>query len=272
MSIAPRLLVFDSGLGGLSVHHAIRDLMPRAETVYVADDAAFPYGDLADLALVERVHHVMAQLIPELTPDLVVIACNTASTLVLPDLRASFTVPFVGTVPAIKPAAAQSQSRRIAILATPGTIKRDYTQSLIHEFAGNCEVILHAPSLLALRAEQVFEGGSVSDAELLADIAPCFVDQDGRRTDTIVLGCTHYPLLIERLEALAPWPVNWIDPAPAIARRAQTVLVTCPETVGRVPAVHRHMFLNTGDAALYQRLQVPLIDCGFTHGELRPVL
>lgn len=271
MTSKQRLLVFDSGLGGLTVHKALRDILRQAETVYVADDAAFPYGELADHALIERVCDVMGHLIPAFQPDLVVIACNTASTLVLPDLRSRFDVPFVGTVPAIKPAAEASLSRRIAILATPATAKRDYTQSLIREFAGDCDVILHAPALMAKRAEQVFEGGFVRDSDLQADIAPCFVEDDGRRTDTVVLGCTHYPLLLERFRALSPWPVNWIDPAPAIARRAEALLAPLKVTGERAEMQSPHLFINTGADDLYDRLRGPLAGYGFTTGELRPV-
>ena len=271
MRAPPRLLVFDSGLGGLTVHRALRDQLPDAQTRYVADDAAFPYGDLADPVLVDRVIRVMGELIPDYQPDLVVIACNTASTLVLPALRAQFGVPFVGTVPAIKPAAKASQTRRIAILATPATIKRDYTQSLIHEFADGCDVILHAPPLLAERAETVFSGGFVSDAELSDDIWPCFVDQDGRRTDMIVLGCTHFPLLLDRFVRLAPWAVTWIDPAPAIARRVAALLEAHPPRTGRPAGDHAHLFLHTGDADFYQRMHKPLMEWGFSGGVYRPV-
>jgi glutamate racemase len=271
MTAIPRILVFDSGLGGLSVHRALRDLIPQAETIYVADDAAFPYGALADQVLVERVRRVMERLIPEQAPDLVVIACNTASTLVLDDLRASFPVPFVGTVPAIKPAAEISKSRLIAILATPATVRRDYTQSLIRSFAGDCRVILHAPPLLAERAETVFAGGVVSDDDLRADLAPCFVEEGGRRTDVIVLGCTHYPLLLDRFKALAPWPVMWMDPAPAIARRAAALLENLLPQAGRMPAPHPHLFLHTGADDFYAKLRGPLADCGFADGKWVPV-
>ncbi len=271
MTSKPRLLVFDSGLGGLTVHKALRDTLPQAETIYVADDAAFPYGDLADHALIERVCAVMGHLIPAFQPDLVVIACNTASTLVLPDLRSRFDLPFVGTVPAIKPAAEASLSRRIAILATPATVKRDYTQGLIRAFAGDCDVILHAPAQLAMRAEQVFEGGFVSDHDLRADLAPCFVEADGRRTDTVVLGCTHYPLLLERFRALAPWSVNWIDPAPAIARRAEALLASHQRLGERAAMPHSHFFINTGADDLYSRMRGPLAAYGFTMGQLWPI-
>ena len=267
----PRILVFDSGLGGLSVHRALRDLMPQAETVYVADDAAFPYGDLADQALVERVRRVMATMIPAQAPDLVVIACHTASTLVLSDLRAGFPVPFVGTVPAIKPAAEASKSRRIAILATPATVRRDYTQGLIRSFARDCDVILHAPPLLAERAETVFAGGHVSDAALQEDLAPCFVDMDGRQTDVVVLGCTHYPLLLDRFQALAPWPVQWIDPAPAIARRVQALLALQNLLHNRLRHSNTHLFINTGAADFYERLRDPLAVRGFSGGEWHPI-
>jgi glutamate racemase len=271
MTSKPSLLVFDSGLGGLTVHKALRDTLPQAETVYIADDAAFPYGDLADHALIERVCAVMGHLIPAFHPDLVVIACNTASTLVLPDLRSRFGMPFVGTVPAIKPAAEASLSRRIAILATPATVKRDYTQGLIREFAGDCDVILHAPAQLAMRAEKVFEGGLVSDHDLRADIAPCFVEADGRRTDTVVLGCTHYPLLLERFRAVAPWSVNWIDPAPAIARRAEAMLASRQFMGERDAMQHSHLFINTGADDLYGRMRGPLANYGFMTGEWRPI-
>ena len=148
-----------------------------------------------------------------------VIACNTASTLVLPHLRAAFAMPFVGTVPAIKPACSNSQSKLISVLATPGTVQRDYTHRLVADHANACQVTLVGAENLAMQAETILRGGHVPDEALKAEIAPCFVTKDELRTDSVVLGCTHYPLIRHRLEPLAPWPVNWIDPAPAIARR-----------------------------------------------------
>lgn len=223
-----RLLVFDSGLGGLTVLAAIREARPDADVLYLADDAWFPYGALAEEALVARVLELMAQTIPAARPDAVVIACNTASTLVLPPLRARFAVPFVGTVPAIKPAAAASRTKRISVLATPGTVARDYTRALIAEHAGSCRVTLvGAPGLAAL-AEAALAGGPVPDAAIAAEIAPCFVADEAARTDAVVLACTHYPLLLERLHRLAPWPVAWLDPAPAIARRLVSLVGEAP--------------------------------------------
>jgi glutamate racemase len=221
---APRILVFDSGIGGLSVLRELRAGLPGADFVYVADDDAFPYGDWEEQKLSDHIVALVGRLIAEIGPALVVIACNTASTLVLPPLRARHKVPFVGTVPAIKPAAERTKSGLVSVLATPGTMARDYTRELIRQFASACEVRLVGSSQLAPLAEAFMRGEPPSDAALLAEVAPAFVEKDGRRTDEVVLACTHYPFLLPLLQRLAPWPVEWIDPAPAIARRAASVL------------------------------------------------
>jgi glutamate racemase len=221
----PEILVFDSGLGGLTVLAEIDRLRPEARRLYVADDAVFPYGDLGERALVDRVMTVLAPLIEANRPDAVVVACNTASTAVLPSLRTRWPdLAVVGTVPAIKPAAAASLTRRISVLATPGTVARDYTRDLVASFAADCAVDLVGAPRLAALAEHVLRGEFVSDEAVRQEIAPAFVDRDGRRTDTVVLACTHYPLLVSVFERVAPWPVTYVDPAPAIARRVDTVL------------------------------------------------
>lgn len=222
--MAGRILVFDSGIGGLSVAREVGKLLPAAEIVYVADDAGFPYGDWADEALSAHVVALITRLIDRFAPDAVVIACNTASTLVLPPLRARFQLPFVGTVPAIKPAAERTKSGLISVLATYGTMRRDYTRELIAKFAGASHVRLVGSANLAPLAEAYVRGAAIADEALLSEIAPAFLEQDGKRTDMIVLACTHYPFLVDRLERVAPWPVEWIDPAPAIARRVLAVI------------------------------------------------
>ena len=225
------VLVFDSGLGGLTVLREIAQLRPDLRLIYAADDAAFPYGRWSDDALADRVVSVVAGLIERLDPALVVIACNTASTLALPALRARFATPFVGTVPAIKPACERSVTKRVSVLATPGTVKRDYTQGLIREFAAGCDVTLVGSEKLASLAEAALHGEAVADAAIASEIKPCFVD-DGSRTDTVVLACTHYPLILDRLVKAAPWPVSWIDPAAAIARRASSLIADKGEPAG----------------------------------------
>lgn len=220
-----RVLIFDSGLGGLTVFASVARQRPDAELIYAADDAFFPYGALGEAALVARVGSVMASLIERHAPDLAVIACNTASTLVLPPLRAAFPrLPFVGAVPAIKPAAEASRSRLVSVLATPGTVARDYTRALVRDFAGDCEVTLVGSARLAGLAERFLRGEAINDAEVAREISPCFVEHGDRRTDQVVLACTHFPLLTQRFVRLAPWPVDFVDPAPAIARRVDSLL------------------------------------------------
>jgi glutamate racemase len=221
----PTILVFDSGLGGLTVLREIVKARPDAHYVYVADDVFFPYGQHSEDDIIARVVPLIGELIEAHAPDLVVIACNTASTLVMSHLRSAYTVPFVGTVPAIKPACANSRTKRVSVLGTKGTVKREYTRALIRDFAQGCEVTLVGSPDLASLAESALSGGEVSDAAIEAELAPCFVGGDAAaRTDTVVLACTHYPLLMDRLVRLAPWPVDWIDPAPAIARRVVDLL------------------------------------------------
>ena len=214
--------MFDSGLGGLTVLREIVAARPDAHYIYVADDAYFPYGHHAEEQIIARVVPLVGRLIETHTPDLVTIACNTASTLVMAHLRTAYTVPFVGTVPAIKPACASSKTKRVSVLGTRGTVKREYTHGLIRDFAQGCEVTLVGSPELASLAEAALTGKTVRDDDIAAEIAPCFVgrgEDASARTDTVVLACTHYPLLLDRLTRLAPWPVDWIDPAPAIARR-----------------------------------------------------
>jgi glutamate racemase len=236
------ILVFDSGLGGLTVFREIASARPDARYLYVADDAFFPYGGRDEAELVARVVALMAELIDAHRPELVVIACNTASTLVLPQLRARFSLPFVGTVPAIKPACAASVTRRVSVLGTEATVRREYTRALIRDFANGSDVTLVGSARLAALAEAELKGAPADDAAIAEEIAPCFVDADGRRTDTIVLACTHYPLLLDRLIRLAPWPVNYIDPAPAIARRVVDLMG--PNAGAQTPAPARIAFTS----------------------------
>lgn len=226
------ILVFDSGLGGLTVLSAIRSARPGARAVYLADDACFPYGALEEAALVARVVALMDEAIARERPDVVVIACNTVSTLVLPPLRARFSVPFVGTVPAVKPAAAVTRSGLFSVLATPGTVARDYTRGLIAEYAAGARVTLVGSRRLAGLAEAHLRGEPVEAADIVAEIAPCFVEAEGARSDVVVLACTHYPWLLGLFEKVAPWPVTWIDPAPAIARRVDSLLGPAPAGPG----------------------------------------
>ena len=251
----PSYVVFDSGLGGLSIVRALRERGLGGRLVYVADHAGFPNGALSEEAMLARVEHVAAAAIDRFDPAAFVVACNTASTVVLPRLRARWSIPFVGTVPAIKPAAQATRSGRISILATPATVRRDYTKELIAEFAADKAVTLVGAPRLAELAEAALLGETVDPAAVAAEIAPAFVaaEQGGRggaaeRTDVIVLACTHYPLALDLLARAAPWPVIWLDPAEAIARRLADVapqLQGVPEAGG--------VFVSTADASAARR-------------------
>jgi glutamate racemase len=259
-SPVPTILVFDSGLGGLTVFAEVLKARPDARYVYAADDAAFPYGRLGEDALVARVLHVMERLIAIHAPSLVVIACNTASTLVLPRLRERFSIPFVGAVPAIKPAALASRTRHITVLATPGTVARDYTRDLIDTYAAGCRVNLVGSTRLAGFAEAELAGEPVPDEDLVVELAPCFIEDGRGRTDVVTLACTHYPLLLPRLTALAPWPVTWIDPAPAIARRVVQLLGG--PVVGHEAGEDEALAVFTGGGAIPPALRQALRDKG----------
>ncbi len=232
MGRAPRLLFIDSGLGGLTVLRGARAAVPEADVLFIADDAGFPYGLKSDAALISRLLALIAPAVRGFAPDCIVLACNTASTIALKALRESFSVPVVGTVPAVKPAAALTRSGLVSVLATPATVAREYTRALIREFgAGANFTLVGAPSLAAI-AEAHGSGTAVDQEAIAREIAPAFIDDGSAKTDVVVLGCTHYPLLLDKFDALAPWPVAWLDPAPAIGRRIANVLAEAGHIVG----------------------------------------
>jgi glutamate racemase len=217
-------LVFDSGVGGLSVMGEIAALLPQLRLTYAADNAAFPYGTKTEAELVARVSAVIGALVETARPDIVVIACNTASTTALAAVRQFLTVPVVGVVPAIKPAAASSASRVIGLLGTKATVATAYTAALIKQFADGCKVLTHGSPELVEAAERKLQGLPPGDADIAAAIASLFGQPGGERLDTVVLGCTHFPLLRDELAAAAPHPVTWMDSGAAIARRVSTIL------------------------------------------------
>lgn len=224
------ILFFDSGIGGLTVLREARIFIPDRRFIYLADDAAFPYGGWEEGALKAHIIDLFDQYLTRYNPILCVIACNTASTLVLDDLRRDYpSIPFVGTVPAIKPAAEQTRSGLLSVLATPGTVKRAYTHELITSFASKCDVKLVGSAKLAGFAEDYLRRKTVNLDALKKEIEPCFVDHDGKHTDIVVLACTHYPFLVNLFRKCAPWPVDWIDPAEAIAKRALSLLPDADE-------------------------------------------
>jgi len=213
------LLLFDSGVGGLSVLAEVRAALPNAPIVYVADNGGFPYGTKTEAEISARVPALLGRLAERYRPRLITIACNTASTIALAGVRAALDLPIVGTVPAIKPAAEQSQTRVIGVLGTNATVRQPYVDDLSARFASDCLVLRHGSADLVELAEASLRGEPTPDTAY-ADVMAGLLDQEGGdRMDTIVLACTHFPLVAERLAAVAPRPLTFVDGAKGIARR-----------------------------------------------------
>lgn len=210
------ILFFDSGVGGLSVLGPTRALLPDAPIVYAADSAWFPYGKKSEAELAERVPQLLAQLAAQYSPRIMVIACNTASTIALDHARAAIDLPIVGTVPAIKPAAELSRSRVIGVLGTEATVRQPYVDDLAAEFASDCTIVRHGSPELVQLAEAKLAGGNVSVAEVRAAVLPMV--EAGPEMDVMVLACTHFPLLGEEIAAAFP-TIKQVDGAAGIARR-----------------------------------------------------
>ncbi|MDX1634071.1 MAG: glutamate racemase [Marinobacter sp.] len=238
----PQVLVFDSGVGGFSIAAGIRAELPGVELRYLADNAGFPYGDKPEAVVTGRVVSLVRQALAEQPVDLVVIACNTASTVALPSLREAIATPVVGVVPAIKPAAALSANRRIGLLATPATVRRPYLDGLVREFAADCQLTrIGQPDLVHWIEAWVSDPKALPESALAAALVP--FREAG--VDTVVLGCTHYPLIRAQLQMCLPEVRHWVDSGSAIARRT------------------RHLLEQAGYAALTAATAGP-VSAGFT--------
>ncbi len=252
------IIVFDSGVGALSIVDAMMEASISGNYNVMADTAFFPYGNKTDKELLQRTEQLLTEKVGELNPDIMIIACNTASTLVLPRLRQLFTFPIVGVVPAIKPAVEQSQTKAIGVLATSATIKRDYTQQLIDDHAKGCKVYLHACDSLVYIAERQLTAGDV-DIQEIKQLLDAFVKAH-INMDTMVLACTHFPLLKVQLQQLYP-QINWVDSGQAIAKRVKFVLNN--NRLVNNERENRHLFITTSNMADNNQLKRSLITRGF---------
>ena len=262
------VLVMDSGSGGLSIWQALKTSMPALSSVYLADFNHYPYGEQTEAALIARLCYLVGRCVEIWQPRIVVIACNTASTVVLDALRTQFSLPFVGVVPAIKVAALASRRSCIGLLATPGTIRRSYIDDLVSQFAPHCEVIRVGSSELVHMAErQIRNQGQ-------ADVAPdpaeanrlqCIVEPF--RTagcDQVVLGCTHFPLLRNAFQQALP-DITWVDSTDAICRRVATLWanqVASKEQYSRADrqATHRLLYTEPKPAAGAEGQLIAVVD------------
>ncbi len=209
------ILFFDSGVGGLSVLAPTRALLPNAPIVYAADSAAFPYGTKSEGDLASRVPELLGRLVERFQPRLIVIACNTASTIALDHARAALDIPVVGTVPAIKPAAEMSKTRVIGVLGTEATVRQPYVDNLARDFASDCMIVRHGSAELVALAEAKLAGDAINPASIAEAVRPL---RETEALDTVVLACTHFPLLADELAEALPG-VQFVDGGPGIARR-----------------------------------------------------
>ncbi len=213
-----KILVFDSGVGGLSVFKEIHRLLPQSDYLYLFDNQAYPYGELKQEILISRVNQLVSALVEQQQADIVVIACNTASTIVLPSLRENLSIPVVGVVPAIKPASLIA-CQGVGVIATPATVTRQYTHQLIHDYSQGKSVELLGSTRLVDIAEEKLRGKDVCIEELRGILTPL-----RNKVDVAVLGCTHFPLIKEEIHQALNGNVTLVDSGQAIARRVKALL------------------------------------------------
>lgn len=219
----------------MSIVAEIRRALPQARFAYLCDNAYFPYGTKADAALLAHFLKAMRAAIEQVSPTLIVTACNTISTICLPELRAATPIPVVGVVPAVKPAATLSKHKTIGLLATPATIDRPYTNDLIARHAADCRVLKLGSAELVAMAEAKLLGHKVNLERLREILSPFLTPPAAERPDVVVLACTHFPLLRAELEAISPPDIAWIDSGEAVARRVVEVMSKegiAPPTIG----------------------------------------
>jgi glutamate racemase len=259
------LLFLDSGVGGLSVLGPTLALLPKAAVVYAADFAGLPYGEKTEMEVATRVCALLGRLTERFHPRLVVIACNTASTIALSNVRSVLEVPVVGTVPAIKPAALATRSGVIGLLGTEATLRQPYVDRLAAEFAEGKHLLRHAAPELVAQAEAKLRG-EPTDLAVFANAMSGLVDQhpQGRKMDQVVLGCTHFPLVRDELLVAAstlglPAGIGFVDGGEGIARRIATLT-----DEDAWPEAQRRIAVFNGDAAQHDRYRSALTPYGIT--------
>lgn len=235
MDASAPILLFDSGVGGLSVLAELRNLLPDAPVIYAADNGGLPYGTKTEAEVAARVCGLLGRMSERYRPRLICIACNTASTIALAMVRDVLNVPIVGTVPAIKPAAERTRSGTIGLLGTAATIRQPYVDRLAAEFAADKRLLRFAAGELVGAAEAKLRGQPVDPAVYSRAAAGLRDQPGGEAIDTVVLACTHFPLVQNELSSAFGPEVAFVDGAAGIARRivqlteGQTMLRSRPD-------------------------------------------
>jgi glutamate racemase len=256
------ILLFDSGVGGLTVLAELRKLLPQAPVIYAADFAGLPYGAKSEAEVAARVCGLLGRMSERYQPRAICIACNTASTIALGMVRDVLEVPVIGTVPAIKPAAAMTRSGVIGLLGTEATVRQPYVDRLEAEFAADKRLLRHgAPGLVAL-AEAKLRSTVIDLDQIRAEVAGLLDQEQGTEIDTVVLACTHFPLLQAELAQVFGPGVRFVDGSAGIARRIVAITEGQPfdKTAG-------DLFVTTGELAGIERLSSHLADYGLARIE-----
>jgi glutamate racemase len=233
LNVNQNILIFDSGLGGISIYQELKTLMPNYSITYVADSLYLPYGELPDTEIKRRSLNLILELSKKVNAMMIIVACNTASTLILDELRAKTHRLIVGVIPAIKPAAKASHSRHITLLATPATVTRSYTKQLIKNFASDCEVQCIGSSELVHIAEEKIRNNKLCQRRLQQ-----ILNQVSPKSDTVVLGCTHFPLLKEEINEFFNGTMQLVDSSEAVAKRALSLLLQQPKATNITSSHH----------------------------------
>ncbi|WP_022672349.1 glutamate racemase [Novosphingopyxis baekryungensis] len=260
---AAPILLFDSGVGGLSILRALKKAAPHAPIVYAADFAGLPYGSKTEAEIAARVPALLGRLVERYRPRLVTIACNTASTIALPAVRAALDIPVVGTVPAVKPAALQTRSGVIGLIGTEATIRQTYVDNLLREHGRGATLIRIAAPELVEAAERKLRGQANDTAVFAGVIGRLLAAPDAEGMDIVVLACTHFPLLTAELAAAAPPGLRFIDGADGIARR---ILHLCETDFADAPPADG-LFVSTGSGLDASRYAEALLPYGLTRFE-----
>ncbi len=254
------ILFFDSGIGGLSVLKAAQAALPQAPIIYAADFAGLPYGNKTEIQITARVAGLLGRLVERYQPRLVTIACNTACTIALSEVRAALDIPIVGTVPAIKPASERTKTRVIGLLGTAATIRQPYVDLLQREFASDITLLRYAAPELVLAAEAKLRGETVPASVYEGAIAALRSQPGGEEIDVIVLGCTHFPLVENELAQAAGGTISFVDGAAGIARRIGVVTADQAWPDKAVSGI----FVTTGDVVSTEPYRSLLAGYGLT--------
>lgn len=260
------ILFLDSGIGGLSVMKAAAKLMPHQQFLYAADYAGAPYGIKSEAEIASRVPALLGRLAERYNVSLITIACNTACTIALSHVRAALNLPIVGTVPAIKPASLLTKTGVIGLLGTDATIRQPYIDRLKDRFATDYIMLKHGAPELVSAAEAKMRGEQVDQDAIMRAIAGLTGQEHGQCIDHIIMGCTHFPLLIDELSLAAPHGINFLDGADGIARQIERLMIengTPPAGSGTLAAPQHH-FITSGSLADIDAYKPALKGYGFT--------